>query len=279
MPSLVLELQRDAVDPTASLSVVLRTALAVAAKLDVPEFYSLCERELGGYGEAQPPEYRKVRGEVKAHSPYHGWQPLPVEDPESARRLSEVYVKQSVGELEDLLGGGNDAGVLQVAFPPELLHQWADKDFMQMGLVPTLIISRTALLGIIERVRYLILDWSLRLEKEGVLGDGMTFSRGEKENAASVVYNIQSVTGVVGGSVQAENLDISSFSSVHTELKRLGIDQRSRNELATVMDELPGASGEAKVGLLQQGLDWVKRNKEALGALNSTIVAWLNSQH
>ena len=43
------------------------------------------------------------------------------------------------------------------------------------------------------------------------------------------------------------------------------------------MDALPSAADEEKDGLLQRGLDWIGRNKEALGALNSVILTWLKS--
>ena len=113
---------------------MLRKALVVAAKLDVPELRTLCEHELGGYGESQAPEYRKIEGQVKVHNPYHGWQPVLIANPDYARRVSERYVNQSIGELEDLLGRESD-GMLQMPYSPEMLQHWADEDFMQMGLV------------------------------------------------------------------------------------------------------------------------------------------------
>ena len=208
-------------------------------------------------------------------NPFHGWQPVQIEDPAAAKRISERYVNQSIAELEDLTRGTTDGdSTLQMFFSPELLNHWRNEEFMQLGLVPALIVSRTAICGIVDRVRNAVLDWSLQLEEQGVLGDGMTFTSTEKQNAGAVVYNIQNVTGVVGGSITADNLQIMSFSSIHAELKQLGIGQEGRNELERIMDALPAASPEEKPSLLQAGLDWIGRNKEALGALNAMLVAW-----
>jgi hypothetical protein len=45
-------------------------------------------------------------------------------------------------------------------------------------------------------VRNAVLGWSLKLEKTGILGEGVTFSNEETEKAhqGSVVYRINSIT-------------------------------------------------------------------------------------
>ena len=49
MSSLVLELQRDAIDPSVSPLNLLRKALIVARKLGIVEFQQWIELELNGY--------------------------------------------------------------------------------------------------------------------------------------------------------------------------------------------------------------------------------------
>lgn len=77
MASLVLELQRDALDKSVSTTDLLRKALVVARKLKVTDLVEWLTHELNGYPEgADVPEYRKLQGELKVHNPYHGWMPL-----------------------------------------------------------------------------------------------------------------------------------------------------------------------------------------------------------
>ena len=67
MSSLVLELQRDCLNPSAQTADLLRKALVIAQKLNVPEFTTWLERELTGYQDAKDlPKYRIALGEVAA---------------------------------------------------------------------------------------------------------------------------------------------------------------------------------------------------------------------
>ena len=67
MKSLVLELQREAMNPNSSMSDVLRKAMVVATKLKVQDLKAWVETELKGYIKDQEiPSYRKVNGTLKA---------------------------------------------------------------------------------------------------------------------------------------------------------------------------------------------------------------------
>jgi len=56
MPSLVEELQRDALNANAKVSDLLRKAKAIAVKLELPELEEWVEHELNGYPEGDVPE-------------------------------------------------------------------------------------------------------------------------------------------------------------------------------------------------------------------------------
>ncbi len=64
--SLVLEMQRLAMDSKAGVADIVRAALVVGTKLDIREFRDWCEAELRGYNTGDVPAYRKVQGELKA---------------------------------------------------------------------------------------------------------------------------------------------------------------------------------------------------------------------
>lgn len=128
------------------------------------------------------PAYRKIEGQLIAHNPFRGWIPVMFDDPAEARLLSTRDLGASLAEIEQLQNSPADRGTLQMPLPPEIVAAaFGQTREYQMGMVPTLIVPRNAVEGMLDAVRNTVLDWSLKLEREGVLGEGMTFSREEKE--------------------------------------------------------------------------------------------------
>src|SRR5688500_16815305 len=112
-------------------------------------------------------------------------------------------------------------------------------------MVPTLLVSSSELHGIVAAVRDTILQWSLRLERDGILGEGMTFSREEVQKAANTTYNIQNFSGVLGN-VTGSTIQVGNYNAIHADLKRLGVSQSARNELEDILDELGKAPPSGK---------------------------------
>ena len=108
------------------------------------------------------------------------------EDATEAAYMAKCFVGQPVGELEDLVRHAKDN--LEFPFDPKTesrLMQGMDVPFR-----PTRLLSRAALSGILDAVRNMVLDLCLKLEKDGVLGEGLVFSAKEKEAAAHSGYTI-----------------------------------------------------------------------------------------
>lgn len=104
----IQQLQHDAMDSGVPTSDLLRKALVVARKLNVPSFEDWITKELHGYAEGDPlPAYRKFVGQVMAKHPIYGWRLIHFEDPSLAKAASDVYTLQSAGELEHLLKDGH----------------------------------------------------------------------------------------------------------------------------------------------------------------------------
>lgn len=185
MDSIVLELQRDALNPSISVLSLLRKAYVVARKLNIEEFQEWIELELNGYNGHSIPEYRSVKGQLRAWNPYHGWHPIITHD----QSLLEIYetvctssIGQSISELSALV---NDAdGELQIQLPPTI------ESFL-VSTVRTSVkvgISSASVKRIVESVRDVILQWALKLEEDGITGEGMVFSKEEKQIADSQDY-------------------------------------------------------------------------------------------
>lgn len=193
MTSLVEELQRDALDQSKSVSELLQKCLVVASKLGIAEFGSWVRLELDGYGDAEVPAYRFVRGIPQVHNPYQGYLNLPFADPKVAEKLSVMHFHQPVGELEhDLrMAEKSSQGWFQMSYAPETEKRLRDN--IQFGLQPSLQINASQFRKILDAVRTIILEWSLKLERDGITGVGMSFSREEKNIAQANIYNVENL--------------------------------------------------------------------------------------
>lgn len=287
MAGLVLELQRDAMDSSISVAGLLRKALVVSRKLGVGEMEEWINHELNGYGEAkEAPAYRKVRGQTMVWNPYHGYQPLNFGNPEMGELYSRRTCGQSISELEELLVTKKDT----YEMPYSQAAQQRLVKAMDVPLRPTLVISRVSIVGIIEGVRNAILEWSLKLEADGVIGEGMTFSDQERARAqaSSITYQIENQTvihGMHGSQIQQGTKDstqsfvsnggveqmVGLVSEIRDVLAGAGLPRESveavEADLATI--EAQSRSPQPKPGIMKEAIRSVKTVLE--GAVGSAL--------
>lgn len=198
MGSVVLQLQSDALDRNVPVSDLLRKALVVSKKLSIHDFEVWVTREISGYKDCTDiPEYRQMRGEVKGWNPYRGWIPVIFRDPNDAELLSKRALGQSVAEVESLLAGRNDDSYLQIPFPPDIEKKLSKG--IQFETKVTLIVPYTGLVRILDAVRTIVLNWAMKLEQDGVLGEGLSFTKQEREAVQQQSYNIANFYGPVHG--------------------------------------------------------------------------------
>ena len=196
---IVRKLQADCLDPGVPVVSLLRTAKAIATKLDLKDALIWIDRELNGYltlPVSELPPYRQLHGTPEAFDPYEGWRTIHFGSFDHAEIFSEAPVGIAIGALERDLSDPK----VQVAFPyspraraqlMNALHN--EPDDVRLSL------PYGCVWNIVDQVRNLVLNWTLELEKAGVLGEGMAFTEEEKKDAGPVTaqYFIQNV-GVLG---------------------------------------------------------------------------------
>jgi AbiTii len=198
--SLIHELQLDAANAAVSASSLLRKALIVAAKLDVANVPEWIDKELSGYRDGDSvPSYRVVQGTVKGRG-VRGWLSLQFPTDELEEKVATKYLYDSVAQIEALR---NRDGMLAVGFTAEgtrLLQQLAQRN---TEFVCEL--DKTKLDAIIDEIKNRVLRWAIALDKDGIRGEGLTFTSAEVEKAHSMVFQVESgdvnvgVIGDVGG--------------------------------------------------------------------------------
>ncbi|MFZ2280087.1 MAG: hypothetical protein WAW39_19980 [Prosthecobacter sp.] len=263
MSSIILELQSEAMDADTNLGSLLRKSLAVATKLQLTDWIAWCKCELNGYsGEVNIPKYRALEGELKMFNPYNGvWMQFVGLGP------IKSFCSQSIAEVQELARGN---GMICQAVSPEVYSRISD-----VITPPKLILQKTSLVGILDAVRNTILDWTLKLEADGVLGEGMTFSQQEKKTVMKneTNYHIGTFSGVLGN-ISGGNVQIGDYNQIEAALKSAKIPEKERKELKELMSEFPKASPDKRPNIVARGVAWTVRNAVSLGALSDSIREW-----
>lgn len=229
MSGLVEEIQRNALNPDVGVSTLLRKVKLAAAKLRLPTIEAWVESELNGY-EGTVPAYRQFSGIPKAYNPFRGW--IAIQLPaDMYEKLSETTTRQSVAEIEDLLASSanNTFHTPLNRNIVDLLNQGMQVQFPDMSIF----VARSQLTAILDKVRNLVLDWAIALEKNGITGEGMSFSQEEKSAAqrdASVsIGSVGTIVGVIGG--QNTVRDIVGGNINPTSVRDLAQQLRTSHEV------------------------------------------------
>ncbi len=276
--SIVLELQILATDKANDISDLLRKALLVATKLGLSDFRQWIEFELNGYrNSADVPAYRKARAQLKLKTPYHGLVPIFFNDQRYADALCDVELRDPIENFQSLVSKPETAGrylILPLTHEQEIFLLESQSGHGQLPPVRTLSANQVSI--VIDAVRTKILEWSLELEAQGILGNGLVFSKEEKEIAVSSpsinIHNFQGVLGNVSDSSVVQNLNMSVDKGDIDELiKRLaeqGIQEKDLMELKEIVTLEPRLT---EVGALSERTsNWI--GSMVSKALNGTWV-------
>ena len=181
MSKIVIELQQDALKSDFDIMSLLRKAYLVAKKLKLKEFEEWINNELNGYvDKGEVPKYRLLRGEIKLWNPYQGWIPVILKN--ENENITTHRVADSIANLLNVYENSTDKkAILQFgARVNNLLSKSVD-----FNTKFALEIGTNQIYNIIEHVRNIILDWSITLEENGILGEGLQFDEKEKDIATN----------------------------------------------------------------------------------------------
>ena len=188
MSSIFIDLQNEITSSECDVVKILRRAHVIAVKLGLKEFDQWISYELNGYPNQDAyPDYRRVRGVLKAFNPYQGWIPTIIPDAEIEKTICEKRVSNSISDIINLCKKAENSEnrlIFEVSGEEsELFNQMSDSP---LPMIYALHISGASVMDIVEKVKNTILEWTLKLEEEGVLGEGMRFSNEEKQTAKNM---------------------------------------------------------------------------------------------
>lgn len=292
--SLVIDLQRDALDPKVRVSDLLRRAFVVAKKLNLAEFEAWVTHELHGYPVGtECPKYRVFEGQPRVWNPYHGWQPVVFASTKQQTSFCRMPTRQPVAEIEALVAqAAQSGGGLTSNFPPEVARQLMELSGAPGA--PVLHIDSSTLVGVLDAVRSALLKWSLRLQEDGIRGDETGFSDEEKAVAVAAPYTVNNFFAPISGSqlqiashgaeqTNHTSFDLEALRGFLVDLEKLKGDlqlddctsQELESDLRTLHSQL--ASPKPKLTIIREGLSSLRSILEsgAGGALGNAATTLL----
>lgn len=234
MESIVLDLQQEVISQDCDIVNALRKAHLIAVKLGLEEFDNWILNELNGYSSQKDcPDYRKIHVVLRGFNPYHGWMPTMINDPEMEEKISTKFIVQSISEIITLVNNGKDGLSINCnGVELDLFNKLFDNPIpMQFAYH----VSTASVADIIEKVKNTLLEWTLQLEKEGIMGENMAFNEIEKEQAKSIpqtINNYYGSTNVVNGTANNSPIVAGNNNTISITKEELG------NELSKIADEI-----------------------------------------
>lgn len=234
MGSIVLDLQQEIISQDCDIVNALRKAHLIAVKLGLEEFDNWILNELNGYSSQKDcPDYRKIHAVLRGFNPYHGWIPTMINDPEFEKMISEKKITQSISEIITLISNNEDGLSINCSGAElELFNKMFDNPLPMHFAYQ---VSRASVADIIEKVKNTLLEWTLQLEKEGIMGENMAFNEKEKEQAKSIpqtINNYYGSTNIVNGTANNSPIVAGNNNTVSITKEDLC------NELSKIADEI-----------------------------------------
>ena len=253
----VLELQALAADPKSDILKLLFKAKVISSKLSLAEITTWVDMEINGYPtQGDTPSYRRFRLPLKAHNPFRGWidVDLGTDDPELNEHFGTAYFTESISSIEK---HSLSTQTLHLTVPPamaEVLYEASSNSRFTLAWM----VSSGCMVSILTAVRVRILNWTLELETQGVLGEGLFFSSKEIEVAPMTVHNITNIhgnvnnAGVIGSGngdiTQNNSITTGDFNSLEKQLKEWGVSDEDVRTLHQVVQESPAPTSADNFG-------------------------------
>ncbi|HTC19932.1 MAG TPA: hypothetical protein VK859_03735 [bacterium] len=284
MGSLVLELQQQILTGNIPVTELLRKTLVICQKLDFKDFQKWVESEMNGYDQAADiPSYRKIKGVVKAKNAFRGWIPVSFGNNEIEDMISITPFGQGISHLESAVNLRTEDSTISIPLPNganELLNEFSgsyETVFYTFFQYPQLV-------EVIEKVKTIILKWTLELEKANILGEGMSFNSQEKRQAESITHNnFSNYFGPVTNSQiqQGSTNSVQSFAAFNLDVKatqeyldklvslmpQMKIGKDKENEIVAEVGSIKAQlkSPKPKSSIIQEGFHSLRTILEEIG--------------
>ena len=261
MSSLVLDLQQEILKPDCDILNALRKAHIIAIKLKLSEFDTWIQSELNGYETNQDliPDYRKISGQLKAWSPYHGWIPVIMQDSRLEEALCRRKMEDSIGDIIELYS--KSKGNIILTFSADVaakLDSWSNAPF---NTNYSLHVSNHQLKSIVDKVINCLMEWTLKLEENGIVGENMRFNETESASAKDIPQQINYYGPVINGNISSSQIVSGNNSTVTYNAQAIS-DAINEIRDSLEKEQITGEDMENALELLSDISEKIEQNKK-----------------
>ena len=294
MGSLILELQQLLFDPTSDIQDLLRRAYAIAYKLGIVESHKWIQLELDGYTgvpTSEIPEYRVLQGKLQGENPIRGWIPFQLNNDEVENKLCTRILTSSISELISLFSQ-KEEGNIGFYLSDEMSNKLCSMADTPITFRCAVHLSKHQVKAVIDRVRSRLLEWTLELEKQGILGEGLLFSKEETAAAKQLSQPINYYYGnVIQGDISSSQIVSgnkntvefsygavsNSLTEINDQLENEQIAQEDKDQIKELIDEIQTKIKEKKKpGVVRAALIGLKDFSISVGA--NVVAALITKQ-
>lgn len=173
---------------------VLRKARRLASKLGVNSIDEWLESEQNGYKNRDSiPSYRRLVGTLAFKTngpvPYGFGKLVNGVLPFAEETTIPQLVHDSMAEINAIVKSNSKGDIYFIAPNPEVLRRCFDGR-MADQFTFMVKVSRSQYTAIPDKVKDRVLNWACELERNNILGEGMSFNSDERSRAGAITWNI-----------------------------------------------------------------------------------------
>lgn len=295
--SFLRDIQTAATDDTTDIAALLRKCLILAVRLRSDELRSWVEKELNGYGDrSELPAYRVLHTE--SHGTFRNLvQQLndaiipPATLPEKYREFATtVWLMAPISSYSSVIHQSEEKQNLVENWPPNLVMLLGGKIYTEMTCFGAWkIISRNAIVGMLDTVRTRVLSFVLQIEGTVADVDDAESHRADTAEQRDVVHQVfhntfyGDVQNVAAGNAHVEQraapiVARGDSAALRTVLKLQGVEDADIEQLLEALKSDANSGMEGQIGPAVQswmGKLWAATvsgsSKVATSAIGSVI--------
>ena len=278
MSSMVLELRNDVMREDCDVLTLLRKAHLIAKKLDLKQFDEWIQSELYGYTNTDypVPEYRCINASLKEWILYVGW--YHVDNRQIEKIFRKIKVRYSLDVLVELSKKQEES--VKVYSLNDHGSEINSLRGIKQQTKYSLHCNVCQIKSIIEQVKNTILEWTIKLEEEGILGEEMQFNSEEKEAAKRIPQQIINYnnyygnTNVINGDIQDSVFVAGNENTIQYTIEKAN-KAISEIESSLNKENIPSEDKETAMEMIAEIKEKVSQNKKP-SIVKSAFIGLLN---
>ena len=282
MSNPISQLQNEIITNSCSLHQAMLKAHIIAQQLSLNDFDSWLTLELNGYCDDKQnkiPDYRTVTGKLIAKDAFGRIVSTIMMNPEIERGLCKRKLGCPVNEIQELYNTNSDSSVYIIQQPEfnKYLNDELFKTELPMQFI--LQVSSHLLNSVLEKIKMNLLDWLIKLDKDGIKEEDVEFTKNDSEIAKPATQQVTNHYhgNVINGNVSHSPITVGNVGSISYDMKEISeLEHKIKESIST--ESISDCDRQDAIEMLDDIVDKAKSKKStnvvrfALSALKDFLI-------